>query len=649
MATSKMRIVVLMAMAAMLLLSVQVLAGEAIVASTDTIVTPAEVVVSSEELTTVKVPTAAPAKDEVVVLSEEPATDEKPAAAPDSTDSFAAVTTTSSLSESTLDGSVVVDNSTDSFAEVTTTSSLSESTLDGSVVVDNSTDSFAEVTTTSSLSESTLDGSVVVENSTDSFPEVTTTSLSDDTIDGTYDSYAEEGNLMSDDGDLSFAGEQSFDGSYPEEASFADLPDGDDADAEQLDFGLADEDTVRPYDESFFDESAATSGVPPGFDVDETGETGNATDSTSDDSELSLASSGGGCQTGNPIDDCWRCDGNWAAHRQSLANCAQGFGKCAIGGRNGPLYWVTSPRDDDPANPAPGTLRYAVTRPGPLWIVFKSSMTIKLKGELMVTSYKTIDGRGVTVHIAGGAGITLQRVSNVIVHGLYIHDVFPTGPGKIMTSTNHVGNRGRADGDAISVFSSKCIWIDHCYFARGKDGLVDVIRGSSMVTISNSFFTQHDKVILLGAHKDDYMDRDMKVTIMLNIFGPGLVQRMPRVRFGTAHVVNNDYTSGWGIYAIGGSEAPVLNCEGNLFQPGRGPKGVAKKVWDGGGMYGGPKTWPWRATGNEYRGGAFFQTSGPQTGQVYAKATSCSARPVYMVERMTRSAGPLKCRPGSRC
>ena len=253
-----MRIVVLMAMAAMLLLSVQVLAGEVIVASTDTIVTPAEVVVSSEELTTVKVPTAAPAKDEVVVLSEEPATDEKPAAAPDSTDSFAAVTTTSSLSESTLDGSVVVDNSTDSFAEVTTTPSLSESTLDGSVVVDNSTDSF---------------------------PEVTTTSLSDDTIDGTYDSYAEEGNLMSDDGDLSFAGEESFDGSYPEEASFADLPDGDDADAEQLDFGLADEDTVRPYDESFFDESAAASGVPPGFDVDETGETGNATDSTSDDSE----------------------------------------------------------------------------------------------------------------------------------------------------------------------------------------------------------------------------------------------------------------------------------------------------------------------------------------------------------------------------
>jgi hypothetical protein len=45
----------------------------------------------------------------------------------------------------------------------------------------------------------------------------------------------------------------------------------------------------------------------------------------------------------------------------------------------------------------------------------------------------------------------------------------------------------------------------------------------------------------------------------------------------------------------------------------------------------------------------FFKTTGPQYGQVYAKATSCDARPACMVERMTRDAGPLNCKPGSRC
>ncbi|PKI66633.1 hypothetical protein CRG98_012975, partial [Punica granatum] len=40
------------------------------------------------------------------------------------------------------------------------------------------------------------------------------------------------------------------------------------------------------------------------------------------------------CATGNPIDDCWRCDPNWEKNRQRLADCAIGFGKSAVGGRD---------------------------------------------------------------------------------------------------------------------------------------------------------------------------------------------------------------------------------------------------------------------------------------------------------------------------
>ena len=34
--------------------------------------------------------------------------------------------------------------------------------------------------------------------------------------------------------------------------------------------------------------------------------------------------------------------------------------------------------------------------------------------------------------------------------------------------------------------------------------------------------------MLLGAHANDLMDKDMQVTIAFNTFGAGLTQRMPR-------------------------------------------------------------------------------------------------------------------------
>ncbi|KAM0013919.1 putative pectate lyase [Helianthus debilis subsp. tardiflorus] len=60
------------------------------------------------------------------------------------------------------------------------------------------------------------------------------------------------------------------------------------------------------------------------------------------------------CGTGNPIDDCWRCDQNWQRHRKRLAECAIGFGHSTVGGRDGKYYIVTNPHDDDAVNPQPG-------------------------------------------------------------------------------------------------------------------------------------------------------------------------------------------------------------------------------------------------------------------------------------------------------
>lgn len=268
---------------------------------------------------------------------------------------------------------------------------------------------------------------------------------------------------------------------------------------------------------------------------------------------------------------------------------------------------------------------------------------------LMITSYKTIDGRGVTVRIAGGGGLTMQRVNNIIIHGIAIHDIKPTGPGRIMTSTSHVGKRNKCDGDAISIFSSKNIWIDHSYQARAADGLIDVIRGSSTVSITNNYFTQHNKVMLFGAKKDDWMDRDMYVTVVYNVLGPKLQQMMPRVRFGNVHVLN-DYRSRWGIYAIAGSEGPTILSQGNIFNAYTGSKQVTKRINDGGHSFGGPKNWNCKSEDDRFVSGAYC-TSVPMkwSYQSYSKTASCAARPATMVSRMVRGAGPLSCRRGARC
>ncbi|CAN1278757.1 Probable pectate lyase 15, partial [Linum perenne] len=292
------------------------------------------------------------------------------------------------------------------------------------------------------------------------------------------------------------------------------------------------------------------------------------------------------CGTGNPIDDCWRRDGRY--------------------------YVVTDPRDDDPVNPRPGTLRHAVIQDRPLWIVFKRDMVIQLKQELIMNSFKTIDGRGANVHIANGGCITIQFVTNVIIHGLHIHDCKPTGNAMVRSSPTHYGWRTMADGDAISIFGSSHIWVDHNSLSHCADGLVDAVMGSTAITISNNHMTHHNEVMLLG-HSDSYTrDKQMQVTIAYNHFGEGLIQRMPRCRHGYFHVVNNDYTH-WEMYAIGGSANPTIN------------------------------------KGDMLLNGAYFTPSGAGASASYARASSLGAKSSSMVGTITSNAGALGCRRGRQC
>ncbi|KAF9588212.1 hypothetical protein IFM89_008282 [Coptis chinensis] len=320
-------------------------------------------------------------------------------------------------------------------------------------------------------------------------------------------------------------------------------------------------------------------------------------------------------QTMNQIDSCWRSNPDWVSNRRDLADCPIGFGNAAIGGKYGAIYEVTDP-SDNPIIPKPGTLRFGVIQEKPLWIVFSKDMVITLENELIMSSFKTIDGRGAKVEIANGPCITIQEVSHIIIHGINIHDCKPSKGGLVRSNTTHIGHRLPSDGDGITIFASNNIWIDHCFLSRCTDGLVDVTHASTDVTISNNFFTQHDKVMLLG-HDDAFTaDKLMRVTVVFNYFGPDLVQRMPRVRLGYAHVTNNRYEE-WMMYAIGGSANPTILSEGNYFN----------------------------APNNPY----FKQSGWGSCPPLYSEAQSFTVSEGSLVPALTAETGPLLCTAGYTC
>ncbi|ESW35694.1 hypothetical protein PHAVU_001G256800 [Phaseolus vulgaris] len=352
------------------------------------------------------------------------------------------------------------------------------------------------------------------------------------------------------------------------------------------------------------------------------------------------------CGTGNPIDDCWRCDPNWERNRKRLASCAIGFGKNAIGGKDGKLYVVID-SSDNPINPKPGTLRHAVIQEEPLWIIFKHDMVIKLHMDLLVNSYKTIDGRGATVHIAGGPCIKVHKKRNIIIHGIHIHDCKRGGSGYVTDFPNHRSWSAGSDGDGITIFGGSHVWVDHCSLSNCFDGLIDVVHGSTAITISNNYMTHHNKVMLLG-HSDSYKDdKNMQVTIAFNHFGEGLGGRMPRCRFGYFHVVNNDYTH-WQHYAIGGSSSPTIFSQGNRFLAPNNEdhKEVTKHFKSSKGEW---RKWNWRSEGDLMLNGAFFTASGAGATARYDRASSMAARPPLLVASITAGAGALRCKNGHLC
>jgi pectate lyase len=139
----------------------------------------------------------------------------------------------------------------------------------------------------------------------------------------------------------------------------------------------------------------------------------------------------------------------------------------------------------------------------------------------------------------------------------------------------------------------------------------------------------------------------MQITVAFNHFGRGLVQRMPRCRYGFFHVVNNDYTH-WLMYAIGGNKNPTIISQGNRFIAPDDPnaKEVTKREYT---PYKEYKEWVWKSQGDVMMNGAFFNESGGQNERKYDKFDFIPAKHGRYVGQLTRFAGPLKCIVGQPC
>jgi pectate lyase len=215
-------------------------------------------------------------------------------------------------------------------------------------------------------------------------------------------------------------------------------------------------------------------------------------------------------------------------------------------------------------------LAYGVS-PDPLVIELSGTFDAP---RLQLLSNKTLVGVGGGATINGGIRIrppsSDETVENVIVRNVRVN-------GATSAVEGDEGEVPNDDDDAIVIYRAHHVWIDHVEVWDGRDGNMDIVHGSDFVTVSWSKFRFSDappyedhRFSNLVGHSDSENaaaeDRGaLSVTFHHNWWAEGVVERMPRVRFGKVHVFGNYYSSPGNNYCVrAGNESDVL-IENNYF------------------------------------------------------------------------------------
>jgi pectate lyase len=180
-----------------------------------------------------------------------------------------------------------------------------------------------------------------------------------------------------------------------------------------------------------------------------------------------------------------------------------------------------------------------------------------LPGSKLVSTDLTKDNSGI---------IYVKRCSNLVFRNITFE-----GPGAYDT-----------DGwDNMTLDNCTNVWVDHCEFQDGLDGNFDIKNMSDYISVTWCKFIYNKAPIpdgpggsddhrfsdLFGSSDGATADRGhLRVTMQNNWWAQGCVARMPRVRFGQVHVVNNLFNSTVAAQCVmAGFEADLL-VESNVFE-----------------------------------------------------------------------------------
>ncbi|MER6674430.1 pectinesterase family protein [Streptomyces sp. NPDC000983] len=217
------------------------------------------------------------------------------------------------------------------------------------------------------------------------------------------------------------------------------------------------------------------------------------------------------------------------------------------GGRDGQTVTVRTLADLE---------KYA-TAAEPYVIVVAATIDMNPVGkEIKVASDKTIVGSGTSGHIVGGGFFLGTGVHNVIIRNLTIRD-----------SYQGIWNDKDHDFDAIQMDGAHHVWIDHNDLRHMADGLIDVRKDSTNVTVSWNRLSDNNKTFGIGWTENVVTD----ITIHHNWFRE-TEQRNPSTdNAAHAHLYNNfledvagtTIKSSYGNYSRG---ATKMVLENSYFQ-----------------------------------------------------------------------------------
>lgn len=160
----------------------------------------------------------------------------------------------------------------------------------------------------------------------------------------------------------------------------------------------------------------------------------------------------------------------------------------------------------------------------------------------------------------------IKRCNNILIRNIIFE-----GPGAY-----------DVDGqDNVTVDACNNVWVDHCEFRDGVDGNFDIKNTSDFVTVSYTKFAyqkspkpdgpggsdDHRFSNLIGSGDDAVTDRGhFRITFVRCWWAQGCVARMPRVRFGKVHIVNNYFNSTVSTSCVQAGLESDLLVESNVFE-----------------------------------------------------------------------------------